>query len=108
MTLEKVEKFRRLVEQNPGNELARFSLGTSLVAVLQHEEAEKHFAAALESKPDWVMAYIYRARCLIHLGNHRLAREMLLRGREHSIAQRHDSPVQEIDALLLELPSSDD
>ena len=102
--LSKSEKWRKLVEKNPDNELARYSLGSALFEAGQFADAEPHFARALELKPDWVMAYILRARCLIRLGRVDEARPLLAQGRTHSIQQHHDAPVEEIDAILAELP----
>jgi len=106
MPSEKTDKFRRLVEAQPDNELARFSLGSSLLQDDAYEEAEPQFARALELKDDWVVAYILRARCLIRLGRYAEARPLLDRGRELSIAQHHDAPVEEIDDLLEDLPDA--
>jgi tetratricopeptide (TPR) repeat protein len=102
--LAKIEKWRKLVEKNPDNELARYSLASAFFDAGRFADAEPHFARALELKDDWVMAYILRARCLIRLGRVDEARPLLARGRDHSIRQRHESPVEEIDAILAELP----
>jgi len=103
MSEEKIERFRRHKEANPDNELARYSLGSALLEDGFFAEAEGEFAAALEKKPDWVMAYISRARCLIHLERVDEARKLLAQGREHSLQQGHDGPVEEIDELLEDL-----
>jgi len=100
----RVERWRRLVEQSPDNELARFSLGSAYFDESRFAEAEPHFARALELKRDWVVACILRARCLIELGRAAEAKPLLLAGREHSIQQHHQSPVEEIDSILAELP----
>ena len=100
----KVAKWLPLVEKHPDNELARYSLGSAYFDERRFAEAEPHFQRALELKGDWVMAYILRARCLIALGRVDEARPLLAKGREHSIQQRHEGPVEEIDAILAELP----
>jgi predicted Zn-dependent protease len=100
----KVLKWKPLVEKHPDNELARYSLASAYFDERRFAEAEPQFARALELKPDWVMACILRARCLIELGRVDEARPLLARGRELSIQQRHQSPVEEIDAILAELP----
>lgn len=104
MPQEKIDKFRQLVESQPDNELAHYSLGTALFEEAVYEEAEQHFSAALEKKGDWVLAYILRARCLIHMKRLDEARALLLIGRDHSEKQKHDSPIEEIDDLLETLP----
>lgn len=104
MSTDKIQKFRKMVEQNEGNELALYSLGSALLEDASFEEAEPCFRQALELKPDWVMAYILRARCLIRLRRYGEARELLETGRVHSLQQNHASPVEEIDEMLEELP----
>jgi len=100
----KTDKWKALVLKNPNNELARFSLASAHFDAGEFAEAEPHFARALELKDDWVVAYILRSKCLIRLGRVAEARQLLANGRSHSIAQRHDGPVEEIDALLEGLP----
>lgn len=107
MAEDKIQRFARVVEQNPDNELARYSLGSAYFDEDRFGEAEPHFARALELRDDWVMAYILRARCLIRLGQVELARTQLALGREHSIEQHHDAPVEEIDEILEDLPPAD-
>jgi predicted Zn-dependent protease len=99
----KIDKFSALVAKHPDSELARFSLGSVLFEADRFAEAEPHFKRALELKDDWVMAYVLRARCLLRMGQADQARPLLERGRSHSIAQHHQGPVDEIDALLAEL-----
>ena len=100
---DKVVKWKQLVEKNPDNELARFSLGSAYFDDGLFAEAEPHFKRALELKDDWVVAYILRARCLIRLGRVDEARPLLATGRQHSLAQHHEAPVEEIDEILAEL-----
>lgn len=99
----KIDRFSQMVAKHPDNELARFSLGSALFEAGRFADAEPHFARALELKNDWVVAYILRARCLIQLGRSEDARPLLANGRRHSIAQHHQSPVEEIDEILAEL-----
>src|SRR5262245_5704935 len=100
----KSAKCKPLAEKHPDNELARYSLGSACFDEGRFAEAEPQFQRALELKGEWVMAYILRARCLIQLGRVDEARPLLAKGREHSIQQRHEGPVEEIDAILAELP----
>ena len=99
----KIDRFAALVAKNPENELARFSLGSALFEAGRFADAEPHFAKALALKGDWVMAYILRARCLIRLGRVDEARPLLATGRQHSLVQHHEAPVEEIDEILAEL-----
>jgi tetratricopeptide (TPR) repeat protein len=101
---EKIQKFRRMLESDPENELALYSLGSALFDDGNFEEAEGLFGRALEHRSDWVMAYILRARCLIRLKRYAEARPLLEQGRAHSVEQQHEGPVEEIDELLEDLP----
>ena len=94
-----------MVESNPDNELARYSLGSALMEDAEFAEAEQQLQRAIELKGDWIMAYILRARCLIHLQRYPEAKELLTQGRQHSLGQGHEGPVEEIDELLSDLPS---
>lgn len=100
----KIAKWKTLVDQHPDHELARYSLGSAYFEAGRFAEAEPHFARALELKGDWVMAYLFRAKCLMRIGRAAEARPLLLLGRTHSQAQGHDAPIEEIDALLEMLP----
>lgn len=102
----RIAKWKALVEQNPDNELARYSLASALFDAGRFADAEPHFARALELKSDWVMAYVLRAKCLIRLGRPNDARPLLEKGRAHSLQQKHQNPVDEIDEILAELPSA--
>ena len=104
MSSEKIEKFRQMVERNPDNELAQYSLGSVLLESGSFEEAESCFARALAAKNDWVLAYILRARCLIRMGRPEEARGLLETGRRHAVEQQHQDPIEEIDELLEDLP----
>ncbi len=103
MTADRIARFRRLIEDNPDNELARYSLGTALFDDGKFEEAQQHLERALEHKRDWVLAYIYRARCLLKLGREDEARGLLETGRKYSVQQGHDGPIEEIDEILEEM-----
>jgi hypothetical protein len=99
----KIDKFSQMVAKHPESELARFSLGSALFEAGRFADAEPHFAKALAVKNDWVMAYIFRARCLIRLGRAAEAKPLLATARDHSIAQHHQNPVDEIDEILADL-----
>jgi len=100
----KVEKWTKLVAQNPDHDLFRYSLGCAHFEAGDFAAAEPHFARALAQKPDWVLAAILRAKCLLQLRRIPEAKALLEEGRRHSIVQGHEAPVEEIDALLEMLP----
>src|SRR5262245_44265786 len=94
---------RKLVAQNPGNELARFSLGKALYDAGNFVEALTHFRVALDRKPDWMVVLILAGRCELQLGNRDGARNSFLKARQAAIDQAHEGPLVEVETLLSEL-----
>ena len=99
MPSEKTERFQRLVEAQPDNELARFSLGSCLIEEDAFEEAEPHLARALELKDDWVVAYILRARCLIRMRRYAEARPLLVTTDQALIEEVNRELTAQLEAL---------
>jgi Tfp pilus assembly protein PilF len=98
-----IARGRRMVEQNPQNELARFSLGKALFDAGDYAGAKEHLAAALASKPDWMAAQILLARCEVYLGNKQAAKPALDRALELARAQGHVGPLAQVEELLRQL-----
>jgi Flp pilus assembly protein TadD len=94
---------RQLVAQHPGNELARFSLGKALFDRGDFSGAREQLVAALERKPDWMMAQILVGKCDLALGDQAGARRAFERARELAVAQDHEGPLAEMNQLLSEL-----
>ena len=53
-----VARWARLVERQPANELARFSLGKAWFDAGNFSAAKEHLALALAKKPDWMVVQI--------------------------------------------------
>jgi Flp pilus assembly protein TadD len=102
-----LQRQRKMVEQFPDNELARFSLGKALFDQEQYAEAKEHFGIALKKKPDWMAVQILLARCELNLGNKGLAKTGLLRARELAIKQNHEGPRAEVEQLLEDLAADE-
>ena len=98
-----VERFRRMVAQSPENGLARFSLGKTLCDAGQWADAREHLAAALATKPDWMVVQILLGKCDLALGNQSAAKAAFQRALELAIAQHHDGPQAELEGLLAEM-----
>jgi predicted Zn-dependent protease len=98
-----LQRHRKMVEQFPDNELARFSLGKALFDLEQYAGAKEHFAVALQRKPDWMAVQILLARCDLNLGNQDAAKAGLLRARELATKQNHEGPKAEVEQLLEEI-----
>jgi predicted Zn-dependent protease len=94
------EKFKGLVEKNPGNELFRFSLAQALIQENRFTEAEPHLRVCIEKKPDWMMAHIALGKTLLELGRPEEALPTLKDAHRLAIEQEHEEPEAELSALL--------
>ncbi len=95
-----LERDRRLVEQFPDNELARFSLGRALFERGDQAGAIPHLERALARKPDWMVVHILLGKSRLALGDRAGAVACFSRARDLAIEQHHDGPLAELDDLL--------
>ena len=100
---EAVNRFQKMLEQNPNNDLARFSLAKALFDAEQFADAKPHFETALQRKPEWMIAQILLGKCQLSLGDRAAARVTFQRGLELAIAQHHEGPQAEMESMLAEL-----
>lgn len=98
-----LESKRQMVRQHPASELARFSLGKALFDRGEWVEATEHLRVALERKPDWMVVQILLGKCALGLGDRLAARSALERARDLAVAQHHEGPLMELEALLADL-----
>jgi len=98
-----LESKRQMVRQHPTSELARFSLGKALFDRGEWVEATEHLRVALERKPDWMVVQILLGKCALGLGDRLAARSALERARDLAVAQHHEGPLVELEALLADL-----
>jgi tetratricopeptide (TPR) repeat protein len=64
MAADRLEALRNLVEQNPGNELARFGLAMEYAGLGRAEEAISSFKELLAVNPDYWGAYYHFGQVL--------------------------------------------
>jgi len=93
-------RHRKLLEQYPNNELARFSLGKAYFDLGQFSEAKEHFAIALSRKPDWMVVQILIGKCELALGDKMAAKAAFERAKQLAIAQNHEGPLAEMEQIL--------
>ena len=98
-----VARWTRLVEQQPANELARFSLGKAWFDAGNFSAAKEHLALALAKKPDWMVVQILLGKCHSALGDTAGARTAFDRALQLAIAQNHEGPQAELQQLLADL-----
>jgi predicted Zn-dependent protease len=97
-----VERFARLVAQQPENELFRFSLAQALLKENRAAEALPHLQGCAEKKSDWMIPRILLGRTLLRLGRKSEARPWLELALALAIDQNHEEPEKELRALLQE------
>ncbi|BBL80533.1 hypothetical protein RxyAA322_23870 [Rubrobacter xylanophilus] len=103
MEASRVEMFRKLLERDPENPMLLYSLGSELFRRRAFEESTKHLRRAIQSKPDYSVAYRTLGRALYELGEDEEARRVFERGRE--VARRNGDlqTVKEIDVFMRRL-----
>jgi len=95
--------FAALVARQPDNELFRFSLAQALLAENKPAEALDHLVACATKKPEWMMPRILLGKTLLGLGRKVEAKPWLEQALQLAIAQNHDDPAQELNAILQDL-----
>jgi predicted Zn-dependent protease len=97
------QQFAKLVQQQPDNELFRFSLAQALLAEGRADDAVEHLIRCANKKPDWMMPRILLGKALAGLGRKAEARPWLEAALQLAIAQDHEDPERELRALLADL-----
>ena len=100
---ERIAQFRKMVNDDPENELGHFRLGQLLLEDGQLDEAAKSLLRTLELSPHFSKVYQLLAQCRIKLGKKDEAARVLTEG-WHVADQRGDKmPREEMGRLLVEL-----
>ncbi len=99
----RIERFRRLVEQDPADELANFSLGAALVEAGRFSEAVPHLQKVLAVNPRSSRAWQMLGAAQRGAGDLEHAVATLTEG--HRVARRQGDmmPLKAIEGLLREL-----
>jgi predicted Zn-dependent protease len=100
---EAIARHKKLLEQYPNNELARFSLGKAYFDAGQISEAKEQLNLAIAKKPDWMVVQILIGKCELALGNKPAARTSFERAKQLAIEQNHEGPLAEMEQMLAEL-----
>src|SRR5215510_12590661 len=100
---ETIERYQRMLEQYPNNELARFSLGKAYFDAGEIGAAKEQFEAALAGKPDWMVVQILIGKCQLASGDRVAAKAAFERAKQLAIEQHHEGPEAEMEELLRDL-----
>lgn len=100
---EAIARHKKLLEQYPDNELARFSLGKAYFDAGQMAEAKDQFDFAIAKKPDWMVVQILIGKCQLALGHRNEAKISFERAKQLAIEQNHEGPLVEMEQALAEL-----
>lgn len=98
-----IARYEKMVEQYPGNELARFSLGKAYFDAGDMEKAKQQFETAFAKKPDWMVVQILIGKCELALGNKPAAKTCFERALQLAVDQHHEGPQAEMEQMLADL-----
>ncbi|MCF3649511.1 molecular chaperone DnaJ [Synoicihabitans lomoniglobus] len=105
MSEARAAQFQKLVDQQPENDLFRFSLAQALEAAGRAEQAVPHYAQCVAAKADWMMPRILLGKLQLKLGRRDAAKPILEDALRLALAQDHEDPAAELQLLLAELES---
>lgn len=99
----RIAQFAKLVETQPTNDLFRFSLAQALDQAGRADEAAPHYRHCVAAKSDWMMPRILLGKLLLRQGHPIDARPLLEDALQLAIAQDHEDPAMELQAILDDL-----
>jgi len=100
---DRIERFRRMTEADPDNELGHYSLGKALLETGRAAEAVEPLRRAVELNPRNARAYHQLALALKGVGDLAAAREVLETGYRAASARGDRMPMNDMAALMREL-----
>jgi len=99
------EKWRLLLDDEPGNELLRFTYAKALMDEGNFLEAATQFERLVFDQPDYALGWAFLARCRLNAGDKEGARKAAESGLPIALAQKHEVPELEILSVLDEINS---
>ncbi len=95
-----IDEWKLLLDEDPSNELVRFSYAKCLLDEKRWAEASTQFQTLVDEQPDYALAWAFLARSLYEQNRHEEARHACEKGLPHARAQKHQVPEDEILAVL--------
>ena len=102
-TNNRIEQFRKMANDDPGNEVAHFSLGREYLAAGQYDAAIASLGKCLELNPNISKAYQLQAQALQQLGHRDEAVAKLTEGVKRADERGEMMPRNEMVKMLQEL-----
>jgi hypothetical protein len=107
--LAKIDRFAALKAKMPQSELPRWSLAQAYEEAGRTLDAFREYGELVTLKPDYCLAWLRLGAIAMHeLADLAVAREALTEARRLAVAQGHNAPRLEVDALLEELEELSD
>ncbi|HZN68562.1 MAG TPA: Fe(2+)-trafficking protein [Tepidisphaeraceae bacterium] len=101
--MSRIEQFRKMATDDPGNALGHFSLGRELLAAGQYAEALQSLRRVVEIDPNISRAYQHTAQALLRLDRRDEAIEQLAAGVKVAVHRGDLQPKNEMVRMLTEL-----
>lgn len=100
---QRIQNFKKMADDDPGNELGHFSLGKAYLEAARHEEARECFERVIELNGEFSKAYQHLAEVLIATGRKPDAIDVLTRGYGIAARRGDNMPRDAMGRLLSEL-----
>jgi tetratricopeptide (TPR) repeat protein len=98
-----IERFQKMAQADPTNELGHFSLGRALLEAGRFQEAADSLARVVELNPNMSRAYQFLATALLKLNRRDQAIERLTQGVKVAQSRGETMPKKEMIVMLAEL-----
>ena len=99
----RINQFRSLIETDPDNDMAHFSLGNALLQAERHQEAAESFVRCTEINKGMTKAFQLAGRAYIDAGNQDQAKEVLTWGYIEAVTRGDMLPKNAIEEMLNEI-----
>jgi predicted Zn-dependent protease len=98
-------EWKTLLDEEPDNELVRFSYAKALMDEKSWPLAIREFERLVAADADYAIAWAFLARCALNAGERDKARAAAERGMPAARKLGHDVPIEELESVLEELDS---
>jgi Fe-S cluster biosynthesis and repair protein YggX len=99
----RINQFQSLIESDPDNDMAHFSLGNALLQAERFGEAAASFVRCTEINPGMTKGYELAGRSYIDSGEQDLAKEILTKGYVEAVTRGDMLPKKAIEGMLTEI-----